>query len=211
MNILVLRKFNNYFNRIVVKYDTLAEYQNRADSYLRYTNINFNPNDGVNTEVILGGDSQKELGAPIDFDNNGGPDYVVCYENPTPFSTRIRSRWFVIECQRTRLGQYRLVLKRDSIADHIEEVEEATCFIEKGIIEDSEDPAIYNKEDITTNQIKSAEYLLKDETQCGWVVGYVAKDRTDPSDGHIEATTFIDQTIAGPEANDSACSEIYET
>lgn len=113
-----------------------------------------------------------------------------------------------MECQRTRLGQYKLVLKRDTLADHIEDVTDATCFIEKGIVLDKDDSAIYNKEDVTTNQIKTDEFLLKDETQCGWVVGYVAKERVD-SDGTIQSTTFIEQTIPGPEADDSACDEIF--
>lgn len=62
MNILFLKGFNNYFNRIVKKYSTLNDYQNNSSSFLNYTSINFNPNDGVATELIVGSPSQQEPG-----------------------------------------------------------------------------------------------------------------------------------------------------
>ena len=65
MNILLLRGFNNYFNRIVKKYSTLADYKSNSHSYLDLTNINFNPNDGVSTELIIGSANQKENNAPL--------------------------------------------------------------------------------------------------------------------------------------------------
>ena len=211
MNVLLLKKFNNYFNRIIVKYDTLAKYQEGTDSYVAYTGINFNYNDGIITEIIIGSEGQQISGSPIDWDETGSPDYLVCYDTVNNTDT-IKSRWFVTESQKTRLGQYRLVLKRDSIADHMDEVTSATSFIEKGTVTDINDSAVYNKEEITTNQIKSDEFLLKDETQCGWVVGYVAQQNTTvDSDGHIVVndTSFTAQDIPGVEANDSLCDEIY--
>jgi hypothetical protein len=223
MNILVLKKFNNYANRIVVRYETLLDYQKRASSFLTFENINFNSNDGVITELVVGSETQQQPGVTpgtttvLDWDTHGAPDYLVCFEkqllqedddSSDEEEYKIVSRWFITECVRTRLGQFKLTLKRDSIADHLTEVEDATCFIEKGIIENSNDPAVYNKENITTNQIKSDEYLLKDESQCGWIVGYVARDRDDGA-GHLVPITFTEQKIPGPQASDSACSEIY--
>ena len=208
MNILILKKFNNYANRIVVRYETLLNYQERASSFLTFENINFNPNDGVMTELVVGSETQQQPGVTpgttvvLDWDTKGAPDYLVCYENNS-----IVSRWFITECVRTRLGQFKLTLKRDSIADLLDSVEEATCFIEKGRINDTNDSAIYNKEEITTNQIKSDEFLIKDETQSGWIVGYVAKDRE--SSGTLTPTSFTEQTIPGPEATDSAADEVY--
>ena len=35
---------------------------------------------------------------------------------------------------------------------------------------------IYNQEQITTNQIKKAEYLLKDESKMAWIVGFVNRE-----------------------------------
>ena len=96
MKILFLRGFNNYFNRIVKKYSTLADYKNNSDSYLELSNINFNPNDGVVTELIIGGPTQKENNLPLDWENIGTPDYAVCYDSD------IVSRWFVLDSDRTR-------------------------------------------------------------------------------------------------------------
>lgn len=65
MNILLLRGFNNYFNRIVKKYSTLNDYKNNSTSYVEFSNINFNPNDGVATELIFGSTAQREDGQPL--------------------------------------------------------------------------------------------------------------------------------------------------
>ena len=233
MNVLILKKFNNYANRIVVRYETLLDYQKRASSFLTFSDINFNPNDGVITELVVGSETQRQAGvtpgttALIDWDKEGAPDYLVCSEIPLlqaevaddssdsdePVPTEvIVSRWFITECVRTRSGQFKLTLKRDSIADHLTAVEDAACFIERGDVESIDDPAIYNKESIGTNQIKSDEYLLKDETQCPWIVGYVARNRTETNSSgqmHLVDTSFIEPNIDGPDASDSAASEIY--
>ena len=66
MNILFLKNFNNYTNRIVVKYNTLLDYTERAKSFVTYNNINFNPNDGVITELIVGSENQLENAIPLD-------------------------------------------------------------------------------------------------------------------------------------------------
>ena len=210
MNILFLKKFNNYANRIVVKYSTLEEYQQRAASYITFSDINFNPNDGVMTELVVGNEVQQQpvssnTTTVLDWETNGSPDYLVCFKTSGTTNTII-SRWFITECVRTRLGQFKLQLKRDSIADHLTSVEDATCFINKGYIEDREDSAIFNKENITTNQVKSDEFLLTDETQCPWIVGYVARNKLSGT-----AVTFEDTTVVTQEADDSAVSETYAT
>ena len=52
MTIYVLSGFNNYYNRIVKKFDTVGEYE----PYVLHTqqNYNFVPNDNVDTKVVLG-------------------------------------------------------------------------------------------------------------------------------------------------------------
>jgi hypothetical protein len=207
VNILFLKKFNNYANRIVVKYDTLTAYQERASSYITFSDINFNPNDGVMTELVVGSEVQQQPvdstnTIVLDWETNGSPDYLVCFSN----IDTIISRWFITECVRTRLGQFKLTLKRDSIADHLDSVENATCFINKGYIEDKEDSAIFNKEDITTNQVKSGEVLITDETNCPWVVGYVAKNKLSGT-----AVTFEDTSIENKDASDANAAEVYAT
>ena len=181
MNILFLKGFNNYFNRIVKKYSTLADYKANSTSFLEFANINFNPNDGVATELIVGGPkNQEENNAPLAWDTNGTPDYAVCYEsNGSLFhpAGTIISRWFVLESQRTRNGQYRLAFKRDVLADHLNEILTSPCFVEKGIISENSDPLLFNSENMSFNQVKQNETLLKDKTGCAWIIGYVSQDK----------------------------------
>ena len=153
---LYLLKFNNYYNRIVKKFDTLAEYL--VTPYYNndvVENVNFNPNDGVDTEQII--------------NSNGKFDYCILSDGIT-----IESRWFIIECKRERNGQYRLTLRRDLVADNYNSIINAPTFIEKATVNNS-DPAIFNNEEMGFNQIKTSETLLKDETGCAWIVGYYAR------------------------------------
>lgn len=175
MNILLLKKFNNYFNRIIVKYDTLDEYKERSSSFLAYSNVNFNPNDGVITDLVVGNELQQSDNKPLDWEDSGNPDYLVCFETVEGVDT-IKSRWFITDSVRNRNGQYRIALKRDVIADHFDAVMNSPCYVEKGYINDIANPLLYNPEGLQLNQIKQSETLLKDETDCAWLVGYVKKD-----------------------------------
>ena len=65
MNILLLRGFNSYFNRIIKKYSTVDDYKANSSSYLELSNMNFNTNDGVNTELIIGSHTQLENNKPL--------------------------------------------------------------------------------------------------------------------------------------------------
>ena len=205
MNILLLRGFNSYFNRIVKKYSTVDDYKANSSSYLELSNMNFNTNDGVNTELIIGSPTQLENNKPLAWEDIGSPDYLICID---PADSSIKYRWFVLECVRTRNGQYKISLKRDTVADNLEDILNSTCFIEKGYV-DKEDSAIYNKEDMTFNQIKDNEYLLMDETQTPWIVGYVAKDKS--QNGAVNDVEFTDAPITNIEATASKVSEEYAT
>lgn len=95
MKILLLRGFNNYFNRIVKFYNTLADYRTNSSSYMEYSSkyINFNPNDHVMTELVIGSTDQLENSAILDWETNGTPDYLVAYEvSGTPPVASIDSR-----------------------------------------------------------------------------------------------------------------------
>ena len=71
MNILLLKGYNNYFNRIVKREETIDAYKNAVVdgnivNYYEITNANFNPNDGVTTELIVGkGDLKWEDNLPF--------------------------------------------------------------------------------------------------------------------------------------------------
>ena len=157
--------YNNYYNRTIKPINKnsgnplgdLYEYE----IYVEY-NINFNPNDGIVTEHIVGGATNY----------TGTADYAIVAEGGT-----ILSYWFVMENKRVRGGQYKVTLKRDVIAEFYDEVLAAPCFVEKGWVPDA-DPAIFNKENMTFNQIKKKEVLLKDKTQTPWLVGYYEKNST---------------------------------
>lgn len=169
MNIYLLN-YNNYYNRICKKEDTLT-------NYLEYQigdtiqGVNFNPNDGVNTELIV--------------NTNQKANYLLAVEDNT-----INSRWFIIESKRLRNGQHRLMLRRDLIADNYNDIINAPCFIEKATVNDS-DPAIYNKENMTFNQIKTSETELKDETGCNWIVGYYSRYQNENTTSQIQTISNL--------------------
>lgn len=87
----------------------------------------------------------------------------------------VDQRWFVIDSKRTRKGQYKLILKRDVIADNYTGLSTGIFSIDRCKLEDT-NPLIYNKEPFQYNQIKQDEAFLYDETNCPWIVGYMDKD-----------------------------------
>lgn len=157
---LYLLQYNNYYNRIVKRYDTLDEYLANEMILATYNELNFIPNDGVNTEHILKYSGLDE------------PDYMLVYDN----DANTLSRWFIIEAIRERGGQYRFILRRDVIADNLSSITQAPTFIEKAKPVSIDDPAIFNKEEMTFNQIKTSETMLQDESKVAWVVGYIPSD-----------------------------------
>lgn len=201
MNILLLYGYNNYFNRIMKKEDTIADYKSAVSTYLEYASVNFNPNDGIVTTLIVGGDLQKKSAAstsvPLDFEDAGSPDYLVCYVTATGGSITIKSRWFITECERTRNGQYKLALKRDVLADFKEDIMEAPCFIEKGTITSTANPLLFNSEGMRFNEIKKNEISVKDNTKCAWLVGYVKKDINEAT-----TVTYVDPDDVGQYVGD---------
>ena len=183
MNLLILKGFNNYFNRIIKRYTTLSDYTTNSEDYYYFSNINFNPNDGITTTQVIGSENQKQIGDGIDpiplaWEHEGNPDYLIAYETEQvggASTNVIKSRWFIVESVRTRNGQYSLKLKRDTIADNLDTLLSCPAFIKKGTVSD-DNPLIVNSEGINVNQIKSGETLLKDKTGSAWIVGYMAKN-----------------------------------
>ena len=163
---LFLLQYNNYFNRIVKKAgNRLVDYVEALpdDKYIM-REVNFNPNDGIDTEQVVNAPAGE-----INF------DYVLVYDKQ---NDEILSRWFVIQAQRTRLGQYRLSLHRDIMADYLDEIVRAPVYIEKAIV-NTGSPLIFNSEGMLFNQIKKNEVELTDETGSRWIVGYVATNGFD--------------------------------
>ena len=136
MSTIYLLKYNNYYNRIVKKEDTLGAYLTQDYLLDSFENVNFVPADGVDTTLVV-----KHEGP--------NPDYLIVADG-----NDIESRWFVVESDIIRGGQYRLTLHRDVIVDSYDLVINAPCFIEKATLSNN-DPFIFNGEDMTFNQIKN--------------------------------------------------------
>lgn len=167
--ILYLLQYNNFYNRILKRHETAAEYLPYLCQSVVSLNpvnaTNFIPNDGVITEQIINWDGDN-------------PDYLLAVEE----NGIINSRWFVIESVRTRAGQFKLSLYRDVLADFWDNITSAPIFAEKGYCSIT-DNFIFNDEQLTVNQIKKRETQLKDKTGCAWVVGYCStpKGETAPT------------------------------
>lgn len=160
MNLYVL-SYNNYYNRIVKKEDNFNSYA----PFVIYGPVQgvygFTPGDGVNTTQILGSNVQM-------YDGTG--DYLLAVNE----NNEIDSRWFIIDIKRERNGQWTLTLHRDLIVDFYDNIVNSPMFIEKATLPSSS-PLVFNDENITVNQIKTSETLIKDETNTAWIVGYYSK------------------------------------
>ena len=186
MTIYGYRSFNNYYNRKVKgqSIDNITDFMKEFGefNYIQTdTYGNFNEKDGVSTTHVLGNQNDPYF---------GDCDYLlVCNDN-----NKIDSRWFIIDQDKLCYGQYKLSLYRDVIVDNWNNIISAPMFIEKATLQDS-DPLIYNQEAITTNQIKQSELLLKDESSCGWLIGYLNKDYENTTAIEIPINTVEDHTV----------------
>lgn len=184
MYYLLLEKFNNYINRLYKSFDTVADYiayqEDEGNSYHYETTkkINFDDNNKIRASHI--------------FNDNLKPDYLIWIDETTG---NIVSRWFVISYKHTSGTQFRAELKRDSIADNYSNIIESPVFIEKGYV-GNDDPAVFNHEDMTVNQIKKAEYPIK-QTPSAWIVGYLASDNSMSGEKTFSYKSISDYKIAG--------------
>lgn len=161
--IYLLVGYNNYYNRQLKKLATVQQYLQAAQQYYQINDVvNFNPADGISTKHIFNF-QVYDLEGPE-------PDYMIVVNNDT-----IEQRWFVLDGDRTRAGQYEVSLYRDTVAEQWQNIGNLPMFVEKAIVAQN-DPAIFNSESMSFNQIKQSETLLKDITGCAWVVGYMTQD-----------------------------------
>ena len=161
---LYILNYNNYYNRIVKRETELENYMDHV-IYGPLSGTNFVPNDGVNTTHIIGNNTAM-------YDGRG--DYLLVLNE----YNEIDSRWFIIEANRARGGQYKLTLRRDLIVDYYDNILEADVFIEKATLA-FDDELIFNKENMTVNQIKTSELKLKDKTNSAWIVGYYDNSKSE--------------------------------
>jgi hypothetical protein len=88
------------------------------------------------------------------------------------------------------------MLKRDSITDNYLKVLNAPIYLQKCML-NANNPLIFNNENMAFNQIKKEETLLKDYTDTGWIIGYLAPSNTD-------------RTITFTKQNDPSVIDLHE-
>lgn len=195
-NTIYILQWDNYYDRRVHP-DLIFDSNGGLGYYLEYDTgafpgVNFNPNDHINTEITLNL-NETQLGSYA----------IVLDEN-----NKIVSRWFITEAVRIRGNQYRLSLHRDVITDYWNIIQSAPALIEKCNL-NYDNPLIFNSEDMTVNQIKTSETLLKDRTECPWLVMYIDKTSSIASDtasvgSDLESSAIlINDTIEDWEAEHS--------
>lgn len=192
---LYIFNYNTYFNRIVKREDTFADY---GEPMFVMEGVNFNIADGVDTQIIWGKSTQSY---------HGQGNYLIDYNE----DFGIQSRWFITDSNFNRQGQWVLTLRRDLLADFYNNVIEAPSIINRGMLT-STNSLIFNPEGFSFNQIKKEEILLKDASKIPWYYLYFKKqgDDDDESDFKKEGTVGIDSGIDYDiTINTSISSSIY--
>ena len=180
----LLMNYNNYFNRTYKRHNTLEQYIDASEGHILGVDkpYNFSINDGVTMEHVFNVTETEE------------PNYLLLLEENE--QRTIVSRWFVIDWTKVRGNQYKGLLRRDLLADNYETITTSPSFIEKGYVEPT-DSAIFNKENMNFNQIKTRETLLKDDSKTAWIVGYIAQDHTALTDKTFTLSPEVDMVISG--------------
>lgn len=180
----LLMNYNNYFNRTYKRHNTLEQYIDASEGHILGVDkpYNFSLNDGVTMEHVFNVTETEE------------PNYLLLLEENE--QRTIVSRWFVIDWTKVRGNQYKGLLRRDLLADNYEKITTSPSFIEKGYVEPT-DSAIFNKENMNFNQIKTRETLLKDDSKTAWIVGYIAQDHTALTDKTFTLSPEVDMVISG--------------
>lgn len=180
----LLMNYNNYFNRTYKRHNTLEQYIDASEGHILGVDkpYNFAITDGVTMEHVFNVTETEE------------PNYLLLLEENE--QRTIVSRWFVIDWTKVRGNQYKGLLRRDLLADNYDTITTSPSFIEKGYVEPT-DSAIFNKENMNFNQIKTRETLLKDDSKTAWIVGYIAKDHTALTDKTFTYNPEVDLTISG--------------
>lgn len=160
-------KYNNYYDRILKVGKTPYDYElDDGHPYLEY-GVYFNFGDGIMTTQVVNNPVEDK-------------DYVILIDE----NEEVHSRWFIIESKYQLNGQQTLTLLRDVVAEYYKTALYSTAFIEKGWLQ-ARNKLIYNKENMTFNQVKKDEILLKDGTGIPWIVGYY------PNNAEISGTVQL--------------------
>lgn len=154
---LYFLKYNNYFNRTYKKEELLVSYLSYEVGRVEDCEL-WNPNDGVYTEQDF--EYEYDIGTVF-------PDYMVA-----AVGSKIKSRWFVLDGKRLCNGMYHMSLRRDIVADEINKILDSPLYVQRALLPEN-NTLIYNGENISVNQIKTKETLIKDNSGVAWIVGYL--------------------------------------
>ena len=172
---IYLLSYNNYYNRIYKREETLSAYLSFVVYQVAGVNTWAN-GDGVDNSWTTG----------IVSEDIAGVDYML-----TCTGDKILGRWFVMEKNEISKNRYRLTLRRDLLAESLPTIENDAFFAERCILPDTS-PYIYNAEDFRVNRIKTKETLIKDKTGVPWIIGYFNKEIESKSiTGSLGATADI--------------------
>ena len=191
-----LLDYNNYYNRII-KAEQLALFPSDPDGYSQFElaqlgYVNFELADGVQTRLVI-------RWTPTVV--NQLPNYLIAYVPTNREADDYDvTRWFIIEQRKLSGSMYQLELRRDLVADYWEKLVDAPMYIEKGIAS-MIDPARFNKEGVSLNQIKTAQRRIFDRLGVPWVLLYM------PKNALPEAVTISTQY----NINESAVDGVYST
>ncbi|MCR4660707.1 MAG: hypothetical protein K5765_01745 [Clostridia bacterium] len=175
---IYLLSYNNYYNRQVRRLESVQDYINGGYVLNIVQNVNFEMADGIFSKLVVNYQYVIEE-----------PNYILVVDKTD--STKF-TRWFVIESNLNRCGQYEFTVRRDVIAEYLNAVLDSPCMIKKGYVNNLSILS-FNKEIQEYNKVKSAEKLLKDETNSGWVIGFIERDKN--HSGAIKTTYFDSRPV----------------
>lgn len=155
--------YNNYFNKQhKLPGNNISDYPTAVFTQLH---VNFNVGDGVDTRFVIG---------KANYEDNG--NYLLVADDEGVIS----SRWFIIDSDFNRQGQWVLTLRRDLLADHKDVAINSPAIINRAML-DENNPLLFNTEGFSFNQIKTREILLRDNFKSRWIYLYMAKNAADKS------------------------------
>lgn len=178
--IYVLYEYNNYYNRVVKRETSLNGYLSASSDYKQFENINFIPNNYIDTMQVL------------NVPDEVIPNYLLVLEGDS-----IKSRWFIVSARRTTANQVELTLHRDLMADYYDNLldDDTVMFVEKGKLEPTNN-LIFNKEDMSFNQIKQSETMLKDASESPWICIYAASKESGGDSTNFQITSESSVPVA---------------
>ena len=140
MKLTLIKDYSNYYNRIIKREDYNTIITN--NTYKVLEKINFITGDDIRTSQV------------INWTEDWDPNYLVVSADG---SNDIISRWYVIDHNKTRRNQYVITLKRDLVAENYDKIITSPAYVERGVLTNTSDPAVFNSENVSTNQIKQWE------------------------------------------------------